>query len=171
MVSKGINIRLGNIPAELKTLDQWVCWKPIQREGKTTKLPYNPKTGKQADSTAPSTWGTIQEALIATERYGFPGIGFVFSKDDPYCGIDFDKCFDPKTGELEAWAQRYVDLFRSYTEITPSGAGLHIVLKGQLPERPGKKGTGRRKGKFEAYDRARFFTFTGNLLNGNGNRA
>ena len=167
-----ITVKVGNIPAELKTLVQWVCWKPAQRKGKMTKLPYNPKTGKEADSTDPSTWGTIQEALIATERYGFPGIGFVFSKDDPYCGIDFDKCFDPKTGELEAWAQRYVDLFRSYTEITPSGAGLHIVLKGQLPERPRKKGTGRRKGKFEAYDRERFFTFTGNLLNGNGsNRA
>jgi putative DNA primase/helicase len=167
-----INLKLGNIPDELKARPQWVGWKYVQKDGRETKLPYNPKTGALAEADNPLTWGTIQEVLIATEKYGLPGIGFVFSQDDPFCGIDFDKCFDPDTGKLEAWAQRYVDLFKSYTEITPSGKGLHIIVKGKLPEREGKSGTGRRQGKLEVYDRERFFTFTGNLLNGNGgNRA
>ena len=154
------NLHLGNIPHELKTRPQWVHWKLVQRDGKATKLPYNPKTGKLADSTNSETWGTIQEALIATETYGANGIGFVFSEHDPYCGIDLDSCRDPETGAIEPHAQRFIDQFQSYTEITPSGKGFHIIVKGSLP--PG----GRHKGKIEHYDRARYFTFTGNVLNG-----
>ncbi len=164
--------RVHNIPGELKDMNQWVAYKTVPgKNGRVEKLPVDPKTGDIAVTTDPSTWGTIQQALIATEQYRLPGIGFVFSKDDPFCGIDLDGCVDA-TGKLEAWAQRYVDLFRSYTEISPSGKGLHVIVKGKLPEREGKSGTGRKKGKFEVYDRERFFTFTGNLLNDNGsNRA
>lgn len=95
------------------------------------------------------------------ETYGLDGIGFMFSVSDPYTGIDLDKCLNAETGELEPWAQRCVDLFNSYTEITPSGKGLHIIIRGKLP------GKGRKKGKFEVYDRGRFFTFTGNVFDGN----
>jgi len=159
---------VSNIPQELRDRPQWVFWKLVERDGKATKLPYNPKTGNLADSTNPETWGTIQQAEIATETYSGDGIGFVFSASDPFTGIDLDKCFNPDTGELEPWARRYVDVFQSYTEFSPSGTGLHIIVKGELPVREGKSGTGRKKGKFEVYDQARFFTFTGNTFNGNG---
>jgi primase-polymerase (primpol)-like protein len=171
-MASSINLQLANIPDELKTRPQWVAWRYEERDGKQTKIPKNPRTGGNAEADNPSTWASMQEALIATERYGFDGIGFEFSKDDPYCGIDFDKCFDPDSGELEPWARKYVELFSSYTEISPSGTGLHVIAKGKLPFREGKKGTGRKKGKFEVYDRERFFTFTGNIFHGNGsNRA
>ncbi len=156
----GFDLRVVNIPDELKSLPQWVHWKRVERNGEGTKLPYNPKTGNLADSTNPETWGTIQEALIATEIYGSNGVGFVFSAHDPYCGIDLDSCRDPETGAIEPEARRYIGQFNSYTEITPSGKGFHIIVKGSLP--PGR----RRKGKIEHYDRARYFTFTGNVLNG-----
>jgi primase-polymerase (primpol)-like protein len=159
---------VGNIPAELKDRRQWVAWRYEERDGRLTKIPKNPQTGGNASSTEPDTWGSIQEALIATETYGLDGIGFMFSESDPYAGVDLDSCLNPETGELEPWARRWVDLFQSYTEVTPSGRGLHIILRGKLPEREGKTGTGRKKGKFEVYDRQRFFTFTGNVLNGNG---
>jgi hypothetical protein len=152
--------RLSNIPAELKDRPQWVIWQLAQRDGKATKLPYNPKTGELADSTKASTWGTIQEALIGTEKYSADGIGFVFSEGDPYTGIDLDSCRDPDTGEVEPWAQEIIDRFESYTEITPSGRGFHVIIEGTLP--PGA----RRKPKIECYDRARYFTVTGNVLNG-----
>ncbi len=162
-----INVKVGNIPDELKALPQWVAWQYEDRDGRKTKILKNPRTGKNAKANIASTWGTVQEALIATEKYNLPGIGFVFSEHDPYCGIDLDKCFDPMTGELEPWAHRCVKMFQSYTEVTPSGKGLHIIVKGKLPERHGKASTGRRKGRLEVYDRKRFFSFTGNLLNGN----
>jgi putative DNA primase/helicase len=137
----------------------------LNDKGKLTKIPKNPRTGGNALPNTPSTWGTIQEALIAVGKYDLEGIGFEFSPTDEFTGIDLDSCFNPDTGELEAWARRWVDLFKSYTEITPSGRGLHIIIKGKLP------GKGRKKGKFEVYSQGRFFTVTGNVLNGsNGDR-
>lgn len=127
------SLQIANIPAELKSLPQWVGWKLVQRDGKATKLPVNPKTGDLASSTDPSTWGTIQEALIATEKYGLPGIGFAFSEHDSFCGVDLDSCRNPETGEVELWAQQHIDRFNSYTETSPSGKGVHIILKGTLP--------------------------------------
>ena len=61
------------------------------------------------------------------------GIGFVFTSDDRYTGIDLDKCRNPKTGEISPKAVEIVRLLNSYTEISPSGCGLHIILKGKLP--------------------------------------
>ena len=103
-----VNVKVENIPDELKSLPQWVFWKLMQRDGKSTKLPYNPKTGTLADSTDALTWGLIHEALIACKTHKGNGIGFVFSEDDPYTGIDLDKCVNPETGELEACARRWV---------------------------------------------------------------
>ena len=63
----------------------------------------------------------------------------MFSDDDPYTGVDFDRCVDPVTGEVEAWAQAHVDALASYTEITPSHTGLHTIvgrhLAAQRPQR------------------------------------
>jgi primase-polymerase (primpol)-like protein len=48
----------------------------------------------------------------------------------------------------------------SYTELSPSGTGVHVLMSGTLP--PG----GRRRGHVELYDRDRYFTVTGNHLPG-----
>jgi predicted transcriptional regulator len=150
-----------NIPAELRTLNQWVAYKAVPKgNGKVDKLPVNPRTGVLAEVDDPSTWATIEEALIATETYHLPGIGFVFSEQDPFCGIDLDSCRNQENGTIEPQAEKYLSLFKSYSEITPSEEGFHIIVKGKLP--PG----GNRKGKIEVYDKGRFFTFTGNVVNG-----
>jgi putative DNA primase/helicase len=143
------------IPAELRKLDQWVCWRYVEREPgtKATKVPFNPRTGAHADTTAPATWSTFDEAVTAAPRYD--GIGFVFTDTDPYFGVDLDGCRDPDTGDIEPWAQAIVDDVCSYTEVTPSGRGLHVIAIGKLP--PGA----RRRGKVEMYDTGRFFTMTG----------
>lgn len=158
---------VSNFPDELKDLNQWVAWKFETVKGRLTKIPKNPKTGENADATDPATWASIQEARVAMETYCLDGIGFVFRESDPYAGIDLDKCLDPETGELEAWARKWVDLFESYTEITPSGTGLHIIVKGRKPD----GFTHCRKGHIEVYDRDRFFTFTGRVFNGNGSNS
>lgn len=151
-----------HIPAELKAIPRWVCWHYGKRGDKLTKIPRQAKApSRNAKSTDPPTWATFEEALAAYEaNEGIAGIGFVFTDDDDITGIDIDHCFDPETGGLAPEAAETVALLDSYTETTPSGEGLHIIVRGHLP---GKK---RRKGLFECYETGRFFTFTGNHLVG-----
>ena len=164
---------LACLPDALTTRAQWVLWRGADRldqqtgEVKLNKIPINPQTLRNADSTDPTTWGTFAHSVaalpVALEQwqshapraYRGGGLGFVFGDDDPYCGIDLDGCIDPATGTVAAWAQTHVEALASYTEITPSGTGLHVILAGTLPPK------GRKKGLVEAYSYARFFTVTG----------
>jgi hypothetical protein len=150
-----------NIPSDIRALRQWVCWKAEMREGKLTKVPKNPRSGNNALSGNPETWATFQEAAEAVNKFGFDGVGFVFTSSDPYCGIDLDKCKDPETGDIEPWAQEIIRSQESYTEISPRGRGVHIWVKGELPP-----GSGRKKGNIEMYDDKRYFTVTGDHLEG-----
>lgn len=147
-----------NLPAELRALPQWVGWKLTDRGGKPTKIPTDPKTGRPASTTDPETWGTFEDAVSAVDRLGLSGIGFVFTESDPYTGIDLDKCRDPETGRAESWAREIVGRFNSYAELSVSGTGAHILIRGKVP------GTRRRKGKIEVYDTGRFFCMTGDRI-------
>ena len=132
-----------NIPAELKAVKQWVCWDD-------SKLPKNPKTGGNAQSNNKETWGTFDEAVAAVEKYHFGGIGFMFAP--PYFGVDLDKCLDNAE-----FIEEFVETLQSYTEISKSGNGIHIIAKGTLP--PGN----RRRGNVEMYSERRYFIMTGKL--------
>ena len=145
------------IPPDLRDLDNWVVWKWVERDGKPTKPPVDPKTGRPGDATDPSLWMSFDRALA--ERGHFDGIGFAVTAETPYTGIDLDKCIDPN-GVVAEWATAIVDRFNSYTERTPSGTGLRIWVKGKLPQ--GR----RRKGNVEMYDSGRYFTVTGEHLEG-----
>jgi hypothetical protein len=144
----------------MKDLEQWVCWRLEERDGKPTKVPYNPLTCKKADSTDSETWADHSTAVKVCNEHGYDGIGFVFTENDDLAGVDLDGCLDPETGEIVGWAREIIEELDSYTEISPSGTGVHILVKGELP-------SGRnRRGRFEAYDRGRFFTVTGRHLEG-----
>jgi primase-polymerase (primpol)-like protein len=94
-----------NMPAALKERHQWVNWKyELTQDGKWTKVPYIAGTTYRASSTNPQTWRTFDEAIDAYRADGFDGIGFVFSADDDYAGVDLDDCIDPQTGQLKDWA-------------------------------------------------------------------
>ena len=147
------------IPQELRESPQWVLWRSEQRNGKDTKVPYSAKGGK-AKSNDPGTWSPFKTILQKYQAGGYNGVGFVFSLDDPFCGIDLDHCRDPKTGIIEPWAEKIIKDFSSYCEISPSGTGVHIIAKGELSE------GGRKKGNVEIYDSGRYFTVTGNHLEG-----
>jgi len=113
-------------------------------------------TGGRADSTLPATWTTFAAVLAryeADETLG--GIGFVFSRDDPFVGVDLDDVLDCE-GTIAAWAGEIINDLKSYTEVTPSGGGFHIVARGRMPE-PGCK-----RGSVEMYEHSRYFTVTGN---------
>jgi putative DNA primase/helicase len=152
------------IPAELKDLRQWVVWDLEDRQGKTTKVPYCAKNGDLAKTDDPETWTNFEDAVTRMPK-GFSGVGFVFTSVDPYVGVDLDHCIDVQTGQIAPWAKRIVDSLDSYTEVSQSGNGIHIILKGHLP------GTKRKKtleggGAIEMYDKGRYFVMTGNRLEG-----
>jgi len=147
-------VRTEGVPAEMKCRRQWVGWRLEDRDGKQAKVPYSPHGGR-ASSTDLMTWGTFEEALAVLDR--FDGIGFVFCSADPYTGVDLDGCRDPETGEIAPWAAEIVSALDSYTELSPSGTGVHIICKAKAPR-------GGRRGRIEMYSRDRFFTVTGHVV-------
>lgn len=148
-----------NIPEQLMERPQWVCWRLEERDGKATKVPYVAGGVGRASSTDLMTWRTFEEALEDVRKGRRDGIGFVFCSADPFCGIDLDDCRDPETGAVEAWAQKLIDpVQEGYVEVSPSGAGVHIIVEGTV------RGGAVRKGPIEMYARDRFFTVTGRVL-------
>ena len=150
-------VKAENIPEELKARPQWVVWKAVG--DKPDKVPYSAGTERKASSTDLLTWATFQEALEAYENGGYAGLGFVFSSADPYTGIDLDNCVD-ENGEIAAWALEIAGYFDSYTELSATGTGLHIIVRGDGPNR--------RKGDIEVYTSKRFFTVTGHIVEVSG---
>ena len=106
--------------------------------------------------TDPATWCDFDAAVA--QRHGHDGIGIVIGP--PYVGIDLDKCRNPETGAIAPWAQRIIEEVNSYTKISPTGTGAHIWVKGELPCNGGKKG------QVEMYKAGRYFTVTGQHLEG-----
>ena len=157
------------IPAALVDCPQWVCWKLVRRkEGeKPTKVPFDAKTGFPASTRKPATWCTYEQALAAYADGGYDGIGFVFTRDDPFVGLDLDDCIDAD-GAVQPWARELLATMRTYAEISPSGSGIKVFARGALPEEGRRKnGFGPDgKGKVELYGSGRFFTVTGRLLDG-----
>ena len=102
-------------------------------------------------------------ALEQDTSGAYTGIGYMFSESDPYVGIDLDGCI--VDGKLITTAQQIVDFCNSYTEISPSGNGLHIFVKGSLPEgMPNKVAMDAQGYKaIEIYARLRYFTVTGKV--------
>lgn len=158
------NYSFNEIPIELKRLPQWIVWKEELRDGKLTKVPYQ-VNGEQAQSTNRRTWSTFQTAVKFYLEHGYNGIGFVFSKQDTYIGIDIDDCVVDEVPNK--FASEIIDLLDSYTEFSPSGEGIHIIVKGNLPDYVA--GTGRKNPELglEVYQHGRYFTFTGNRENDN----
>ena len=149
------------IPKELIKLSQWVGWKNKKRtNGKIGKIPIDPITGSFAKTSDPNTWGSFENAVEYFENNRLQGVGFVFSQNDSFVGIDIDDCISADTGEIEPHAKEIIDQLNSYTEISPSGKGVHVIAKGNLPS------GWRKNGNVEIYDNGRYFTITGNLLDG-----
>lgn len=138
-------IQFNAIPDELRSLNQWVVWKAENN----TKIPYQP-SGAHASSTDPSTWTTYELACKAAPR--FSGIGFVFSGQDGFVGIDLDDCIENDT--VAEWAREIIETMQSYSEVSPSGTGIKIWVKGELADSVKTK-------TVEIYPHSRYFTMTG----------
>lgn len=145
--------KFDNIPDELKKLDQWVCWRNVGG----TKVPKIPsgRCTKNASTTNPDTWRSFKQAVACSRKNKKIGIGFVFTEEDPYIGIDMDnKQGDP---EIERDHQFWIPTLNSYTELSPSGRGYHVILRGNNFK-------GFNQSPYEAYSARRYFAFTGDVV-------
>lgn len=151
-------MQVETIPASMRELRQWVCWKYEDRGGKPTKVPVT-IGGYHASNRDPMDWYTFDECCEVASQY--EGVGFVFTADDPFVGIDLDDCF-ASAGELKAWAVPIVGkLAGSYAEVSPSGDGLKVFCLGANSLPRGRKASVG-DGSVEIYDQGRFFTVTSN---------
>ena len=152
-----------NVPIELQNMKRWVCYKVEGMEnGKTTKRPYNAMNGSLAKVNDKLTWTKFSIALQGCVKWGCDGIGFILGEG--IFGIDLDNHPDengetPMTDEeFKEFSKEFIEKLDSYTELSQSGKGIHIICQGKLPQ--GR----RRKGSVEMYDSGRFFAFTGNAI-------
>lgn len=169
-------------PSEVIERPQWTAWF-YQHTGDTKprKVFIDPKTRNNASSDKPETWATHAEAVAligqtvtrGQETFEIVGVGYTLTADDPYVVFDLDNPFskvvrkevitlaptDPEAKANLAQVQEVLDQTNSFSEMSPSNNGVHIWVRGVLPN-----GKGRRFGKVEVYDRLRFMTCTGNHL-------
>lgn len=160
-----------NLPEQLGSIAEmkrWVCHK--------NKIPKNPVTGGNAMANKEETWATYEEALAGMKRFNFNGVGFQFGlplnddeavKTERVTGIDLDHVIRAD-GSVEAFALEIIGQMDSYTEISPSGTGIHILCKAQMPNLSRKKyvfvATNTTKFIIEIYNYAHYFTVTGNIF-------
>ena len=150
------------VPQELKVLPNWGLFRKEwdARKGKYNKYPINAETGELAKSNAPSTWTTFTHAVEKVNQYGAAGLAFFIQP--PYMLIDLDHCFEDiqrvKGGDHENEVADFIDRTQSYTELSVSGEGIHIIAKGKFP------GLKRRHNNVEMYPEERFIALTGNVF-------
>lgn len=141
------------IPVEMKAERRWVVWRYVwkwdeaKRKGKLDKPPLmSTAPDRKASSTDPATWSTFGEAFAACEGGRCDGIGFMLG--DGWVGFDCD------AGGAPEW----LALLDSYAETSPSGRGVHAIMRGEKPA------GACRTGPYELYAHARYFTVTGHAV-------
>lgn len=149
----------------LAAVNQWMVYKLIKRDnGKTDKIPLNPRSLQAADPTDPSNWAdsaTVQQALsLLGDGYG---PAFQLTDNDPFFLLDIDHCIDANG----TWSPIANTLAQSLpgacVEVSQSGTGLHII--GSLSSRP-QHGTRDGANGLELYTADRFIALTGNVVSG-----
>lgn len=166
-----------NVPESIRAMPRWIGWRFAwkRQDEKWSKIPVDPHQAcrKAAKTNDPATWADYAAALAAinaaakSDPGAADGLGFVFHGDGLF-GLDIDGCRDPVTGEVSPFARRLIDQFATYTEVSPSGMGVKLLGRGSMPA--GWKGKKKKpKGiaeEIEVYDRGRYFTVTGQALDG-----
>ena len=140
------------IPAVFKDSDRWAIGR--------SKTPYIADDSGKASSTDPSTWRPFADALAAVTLGKGDALWYALDPESGIVAVDLDKCRDPESGVLLPFARAFVALLDSYTEVSPSGTGVHVYLRATKPSDECKRGL------VECYDRARFMSMTGDRLEG-----
>lgn len=156
------------IPEELKAKAKWLVYGGDQSE---LKRPYNPVTRRAASTTGHKTWASFEECYEAVKGGTYRGLGFVFTDD--YIVIDLDNVVD-RNGYILPEAADIIEAVDSYTEVSQSGRGFHIIARksGLILERKRGllrdchfSGTGK-KPEIEIYANERYIILTGRVFEG-----
>lgn len=128
----------------LQEYNQWVLW--MYRDGK--KVPFQANSGHYASVDNPNTWSAYDTVKPHDSK------GFVLTEEDPFTVIDLDHCIGAQ-GRVKSETSRILMYFQSYTEISPSGTGFHIWVRGKIP-------SAIKREVFEIYSTLRYMTVTEN---------
>ena len=146
------------IPESMKQMNNWVLWKLEDKandrgEIRTTKIPIQAVGKRNAMSNEPKTWADFK---TATDNKGEFGLGFVLPLDNSMTMIDLDHCIqgDKITPFAKSVVERFYD---TYMELSQSGTGIHIFVKGRVPKAV-------KTNEIEIYSSKRFCAMTGNSL-------
>jgi len=154
---------LANIPKTLRELRRWILWRLEKRDGNETKVPYR-IDGLRASITNPNDWTDFDTACRAFDPAKYSGLGFVLTKEDGVVCIDLDGCIGDD-GKICDEAVNIVKILNSWTEVSQSGKGLHIFIRGSKPTDK-CRATPREFKSLEVYDSDRYIALTGNHLPG-----
>lgn len=132
---------------------------------KGEKQPIRANQKVYAKTNNKKTWNTFSQALEGTKKYKNYLIGIMFAETlkGCLCGLDIDNCII--NGVIHPEAMKIVQTFNTYTEISQSGTGLHLIF---YAKKKGKKCVNANIewcGKLELYDNGRHFALTGNVIN------
>lgn len=153
------------VPEELREIPAWLLYRLEHCEGeaKPSKVPYWAdgfrRYGEQGGSNDRQRLTTFAKAREAAIRLGYTGVGFAPLEGFGYTFLDVDNCVGPD-GSLPPEIEQIAA--RTYSEYSPSGKGIRIVLKGDLGNN--KKPTTDGLYGFETFSSKGFVTITGNIL-------
>lgn len=158
-MTEQVNDQYGRLPAELQAAHQWCIAGP-------DKSPYvaTPTGVMHANVLRPEQWKDFHTTLSDRVATQAPNLGFMLSYEDPWTCIDLDVKGPHNEPDQSKWTSqkdierymRIVEVFDSYTEVSVSGYGLHIWVRGRV-------GLGVRRDGVEVYSQERFIICTGNV--------
>ena len=171
MSNNVLDPRFQCFPSSLTRPPNWVCWIAKFEDGKLKKPPIQAagqNQGRLADKTNPQHLCSFERAKRFYELHkGEPlqggvvaGVGFVLTKQTGIVGIDLDHCVE--NGIVNTWAAGIIESVGGFAELSPSGTGVHIYIRGQLPF------DNRRSGGIEIYSHSSYLTVTGHWLRTEG---
>lgn len=165
-----LRVLSANMPDALLRLPIWIGW-DFEHDGKKWgKIPKNPRTGGNAKTNDPATWGTLGDAIAKMDASVCEGIAIVITKRRDILpidlvGIDLDDCRDADTGDIDDWAIDIIDSLATYTEVSPSGTGVKLLCVAAWPEESVACGRNFSSQKIEIY-REKYWCMTGHVVPG-----
>ncbi len=125
------------VPQAMRDRVQWLFFRFEQHEGekKPRKVPYylngKRRMGVQGSPEDRAALCTFDQVSAPLGRKRFDGAGFAFLPGDGLIGIDIDRAIDTETGEVAEHCREIIERCASYTELSPSGTGVHIIVEGE----------------------------------------
>lgn len=152
--------KYNDIPLEMKIKKRYLGWYKGIRTDKNgneivIKIPYSIVTGESGCWNKEENWATFDQAIENTEL-----LGFVMKKEDGIVCIDLDDCYED--GNLKPFHKKIIEMFEgTYMELSQSGNGIHIFMKGSVPYNLNIRRLG-----IEVYADNHYIALTGNSMAG-----